>query len=307
MLFQTELMPPIESMTGFATLDGTAATSRSFTLTIKSVNHRHLDLSVRLPGGLDALDAPIRKLIKQSVRRGHVELTLVLERNVAAPVVSIDQALLTSYAEAFQRAARHLKLDQEVSLESLFKMPGVTITAAPPVDFAAMQEPVLIAAESLLDRFHAAREAEGASLAEELRAGVQRLAAFAEEARELRANVAQAEYQKLADRITELLGATEIPTDRLLTEAALLAARSDVEEELVRLRTHLNRFTEILDQGGEVGRQLDFLLQELNREANTVLSKTGANSGEGGLRLTEIGLAIKIELERAREQVQNIE
>ena len=294
-------------MTGYATLDGSIATGRSFTLTVKSVNHRHLDLSLRLPSGLDALEAPLRKLMKQSVRRGHVELVLLLERNVTAPVVTIDQALLTSYADAFQQAAQHLNLRQEVSLESLFKMPGVTTTAAPSVDFAAMQDPVLAAVESLLERFHTARKAEGASLAGELRAGMKRLAAYAEEARELRANVAEAEYQKLATRLTELLGLTEIPQDRLLTEAALLAARSDVEEELVRLRTHIDRFVEILDNGGEVGRQLDFLLQELNREANTMLSKTGANSGDNGLRLTEIGLALKVELERAREQVQNLE
>ncbi len=152
-------------------------------------------------------------------------------------------------------------------------MPGVTVTATPPVDFAAMQEPVLAALEPLLERFHAARQAEGESLADELRAAMARLAAYAEEARALRANVAEAEYGKLATRITELLGTADIPSDRLLTEAALLAARSDVEEELVRLRTHVDRFVEILDAGGEVGRQLDFLLQELNREGNTMLSK----------------------------------
>ncbi len=306
-LFFGKPMPLAESMTGFATIDGSTDANRAFTLSIKSVNHRHLDLSVRLPGGLDALDALLRKALKASLHRGHVELTLVLERTLAAPVVSIDNSLLKSYAEAFQQAAAHLGLQQEPNLDSLFRMPGVTVTATPPVDFAGMQEPVLAALEPLLERFHAARRAEGESLADELRAAMVRLAAYAEEARGLRANVAEAEYQKLATRITELLGSADIPSDRLLTEAALLAARSDVEEELVRLRTHVDRFVEILDAGGEVGRQLDFLLQELNREANTMLSKTGANSGDGGLRLTEIGLAIKVELERAREQVQNLE
>ncbi len=297
----------VESMTGFATLDGTTATDRTFTLSIKSVNHRHLDLAVRLPGGLDALDAPLRKIVKASVRRGHVELTLVLERTATVPVVAIDHALLSSYAEAFRLAAAHLGTEQEVRVETLFKMPGVVTTASPPIDFAAMREPVLAACETLLSRFHAVRDAEGASLAAELRAGMARLAAYAEEAQTLRADVAAAEYQKLAHRIAELLGPAEIPSDRLLTEAALLAARSDVEEELVRLRTHIGRFVEILDDGGEVGRQLDFLLQELNREANTMLSKTGANSGDHSLRLTELGLAIKVELEHAREQVQNLE
>ena len=296
----------IESMTGFASVDG-IANERSFTLAIKSVNHRHLDLSIRLPGGFDPLEAPLRKAIKASVHRGHVELTLTLERNVAAPVVTIDQALLNSYAQAFSAAATQLNLQEQPTLQSLFRMPGVVSTATPLVDFAAMQEPVIATVALLLEHFHAAREAEGSSLADELRSGMKRLSDYAEEARGLRANVAAAEYQKLATRLTELLGTTEIPSDRLLTEAALLAARSDVEEELVRLRTHIDRFVEILDGGGEVGRQLDFLLQELNREANTMLSKTGANSGDNGLRLTEIGLAVKVELERAREQVQNLE
>jgi uncharacterized protein (TIGR00255 family) len=294
-------------MTGFATVDGTTAAHRSFTLVVKSVNHRHLDLSIRLPNGLEALEAPIRAAVKASIHRGHVELTVVLERNSTAPAVAVDFAQLTAYAEAFQQAAKHLKVDQTPRLEDLFKMPGVVTTANPPVDFAAMQEPILAAVGPLLERFHAARIAEGATLAGELRAGMARLAACAAEARVLRANVAQAEYTKLATRITELLGGNEIPADRLLTEAALLAARSDVEEELVRLATHIARFSELLAAGGEVGRQLDFLLQELNREANTLLSKTGANSGDGGLRLTELGLAVKVELERAREQVQNLE
>lgn len=298
---------PIESMTGFATCDGTTPAGRTFTLSIKSVNHRHLDLSVRLPGGLDALDAPLRKLVKQSVHRGHLELTLVLERVLATPVVSIDQELLSAYIEAFKKAASELNLKETPSLESIFRMPGIVTTAAPQVDLTALQEPVLAAAALLLDRFHLARQAEGNALVEELRAGMQRLAACAEEARQLRAGVAEAEYQKLATRMTELLGTAEVPADRLLTEAALLAGRSDVEEELVRLRTHIDRFQELLSLGGELGRQLDFLLQELNREANTLLSKTGANCGNDSLRLTDLGLAIKVELERAREQVQNLE
>lgn len=296
----------IESMTGFASVDGTA-NNRSFTLAIKSVNHRHLDLSIRLPGGFDALEAPLRKVVKASVHRGHVELTLTLERNATVPVVSIDQALLASYANAFRISAAQLELQEVPTLDSLFRMQGVVTLATPPVDLVAMQEPVLESVDALLERFHHARAVEGESLADELRAGMKRLAEYADEARVLRSGVAEAEYRKLGARITELLGAVDIPADRLLMEAALLAARSDVEEELVRLRTHIDRFVEILDGGGEVGRQLDFLLQELNREANTMLSKTGANSGDGGLRLTEIGLAVKVELERAREQVQNLE
>jgi uncharacterized protein (TIGR00255 family) len=300
-------MSVVVSMTGFASVDGALAGGRTFCLSIKSVNHRHLDLSVRLPGALDALEAPLRKVVKSSVRRGHVELTLLLEKASATSVVEVDHKLLEAYVGAFRRAAEKLGLAQDPDLNGLLKMPGVVSATLLSLDVQEMEEPVLAATKVLVERFQAARRLEGESLVVELRAGMTRVAALADEARTLRVGVAAAELAKLSTRIKELMSGTDVSQDRLLTEAALLASRSDVEEELVRLRTHIERFVEILDGGGEVGRQLDFLLQELNREANTMLSKTGANSGDGGLRLTEIGLAIKVELERAREQVQNLE
>ena len=300
-------MSVVVSMTGFASVDGALAGGRSFSLSIKSVNHRHLDLSVRLPGALDALEATLRKVVKASVRRGHVELTLLLEKASATSVVEVDHKLLEAYVEAFRRAAEKLGVAQDPDLNGLLKMPGVVSTTLVSLDVPEMEEAVLAATKVLVERFQVARQLEGASLVVELRAGMTRVAALADEARTLRVGVAVAELAKLSTRIKELLSGTDVSQDRLLTEAALLAARSDVEEELVRLRTHIERFVEILDGGGEVGRQLDFLLQELNREANTMLSKTGVNAGDGGLRLTQIGLAVKVELERAREQVQNLE
>ncbi len=300
-------MSVVVSMTGFASVDGALAGGRSFNLSIKSVNHRHLDLSVRLPAALDALEAPLRKVVKASVRRGHVELTLLLEKASATSVVEVDHKLLEAYVQAFRRAAEKLGVAQDPDLNGLLKMPGVVSTTLVSLDVPEMEEAVLAATKVLVERFQVARQLEGASLVVELRAAMTRVAALADEARTLRVGVAAAELAKLSTRIKELLSGTDVSQDRLLTEAALLAARSDVEEELVRLRTHIERFVEILDGGGEVGRQLDFLLQELNREANTMLSKTGANAGDGGLRLTQIGLAVKVELERAREQVQNLE
>jgi uncharacterized protein (TIGR00255 family) len=135
---------------------------------------------------------------------------------------------------------------------------------------------------------------------------MERLAALTGEARELRVGVAAAEFAKLKGRLKVLLEAEGISEDRMLAEAALLATRSDVEEELVRLKTHVERFLELLDGGGELGRQLDFLLQEMNREANTLLSKTSGVAGNG-TRITEAGLGMKSEIEKAREQVQNLE
>jgi uncharacterized protein (TIGR00255 family) len=148
------------------------------------------------------------------------------------------------------------------------------------------------------------REEEGRGMEAELRRRLQSLSTVTQEVSKLRAAVTRAYMEKVKTRMQELVGNVE--EDRILQEAALLAERSDVQEELVRLQTHIQHFTGLLDQGGEVGKKLDFLLQELNREANTLLSKTSGVAGEG-LRITELGLLMKSEIEKCREQVQNIE
>ena len=299
--------PALQSMTGFASSDGALPDGRALGVTIKSVNHRHLDLSFRMPGLLDASEPALRKAIKARVRRGHIELTLSVERASAASGVAVDQRLLAAFVDAYRQAAQQLGVTAEPDLNGLLRMPGVMAAAPFVEDPAAFETAVLALLDVTLAKFEAARMAEGAALAAELRASMARIAQLAAEARALRAGVAAAEFTRLKSRMAELLAGADISEDRLLTEAALLAGRGDVEEELVRLRTHIDRFVDILALGGEVGRQLDFLLQEMNREANTTLSKTGASAGEAGLRLTEIGLAVKVELERAREQVQNLE
>jgi uncharacterized protein (TIGR00255 family) len=295
------------SMTGFASLSGVVAGGRTLTLMVKSVNHRHLDLQVRVPMGLDSLEPGMRRAVKAAVRRGHVELTCVLEKESQTLAVEWNEGLVAAHLAAFRRAAERFAVKQEPDLNGILRMPGVMSSSSVAMDVGEMEAPALAAVEQLLERFNAARAVEGASLADELRAGMERLEALTAEARELRVGVAAAEFAKLKGRLRALLEGEGISEERMLAEAALLATRSDVEEELIRLRTHVERFRELLDGGGELGRPLDFLLQEMNREANTLLSKTGASSGDGGLRLTEVGLQMKVELERAREQVQNLE
>jgi uncharacterized protein (TIGR00255 family) len=295
------------SMTGYAGMSGVVAGGRSLAIMVKSVNHRHLDLQVRVPMGLDALEPGIRKAVKAAVRRGHVELTCVLEKETQSVAIDWNEALVTAHVTAFRKAAERFGVTQEPDLNGILRLPGVLSASSVPVDVAEMEAPALTAVEELLEKFNASRALEGESLAAELRAGMERLAALTSEARELRVGVAAAEFAKLKGRLKVLLEGEGISEDRLLAEAALLATRSDVEEELVRLKTHVERFVELLDGGGELGRQLDFLLQEMNREANTLMSKTGSSSGDNGLRLTEVGLQMKVELERAREQVQNLE
>jgi uncharacterized protein (TIGR00255 family) len=134
-----------------------------------------------------------------------------------------------------------------------------------------------------------------------------RLQAFATEMSELRNGVREAQFERLRARLCELTQGVPVSEERVLTEAAVLAEKSDIEEEIVRLRTHVDRFVVLLDEGGELGKRLDFLLQELSREANTMLSKTSGATGDNSLRITELGLEMKADIEKAREQVQNIE
>ena len=300
-------MSSVLSMTGFAVVDASLDGGRGFGLTMKSVNHRHLDLSVRVPMGMDVLEPALRKAVKAAVRRGHIELTMMFEKASASAVVELDEALLDAYVNAFARAKERFGVSQEADLNGLLRMPGVMSAAVRSMSAEEIEGSVLAAVDGLLAKFNAAREAEGEALAADLRAGMHTLAALAVEARVLREGLAAAEFGRVKAKLEELIGSAGVTEERLVTEAALITARGDVEEELVRLRTHIDRFIEILDGGGEVGRQLDFLLQEMNREANTLLSKSGGNAGEAGMRLTEIGLEVKVGLERVREQVQNLE
>jgi uncharacterized protein (TIGR00255 family) len=305
-------------MTGYATAQGATDDGAAFTLTLKSVNHRFLDLNMRLPSDCDALEVALRRLIKEHLKRGHVDVTLHMDRRSreAAQTVQLNHELLVAHARIFQEAAAQLGIDADPELHELLRMPGVVgMEAAPALpDKPAIEAAVLALAPSLLEQLNAVRAVEGAALAAELSVSMVKLRALAEESATLRAGAREAHFERLRVRIGELLKIdTETrdgaqPSDsRLLAEAAILVERSDIEEELVRLRTHIESFVAILDTGGELGKRLDFLLQEFNREANTMLSKTSGADAAAGLRLTSIGLEMKAEIERVREQVQNLE
>ena len=301
-------MSEIYSMTGFASVRGSAGEGLGFTLTMKSVNHRFLDLSFRMPSYFDGLEAQIRKLLKDGLRRGHVDVTLQVERRANAEV-QLNADLLGAYVKAFREAAAAHGIAGEPDLSALLRIPGVMsvessvgLGETPELDAAVIEQiPVLV------EKLNAARALEGAALGDDLRASMQRLRAFGEEMAELRNGVREAQFERLRIRLVELTQGITVSEERVLTEAAVLAEKSDIEEEIVRLRTHLDRFVALLDEGGELGKRLDFLLQELNREANTMLSKTSGATGENSLRITELGLEMKAVIEKAREQVQNIE
>jgi uncharacterized protein (TIGR00255 family) len=298
----------IYSMTGYASVRGSTRDNVAFTLSVKSVNHRFLDLNLRLPSSCDGLEAQMRRMLKESLRRGHVEVTLQVERRSHAEI-QLNAALLGAYLQAYREASATHGLAYEPDLNAMLRIPGVMSveTGVSGEDTTGFDGAVLSQIALLIEKLNEVRAQEGTALAAELRTSMMRLGRFAEEMGSLRNGVREAQFERLRSRLMELTGGISVNEDRLLAEAALLAEKSDIEEEIVRLRTHVDRFVAMLDEGGELGKRLDFLLQELNREANTMLSKTTGAAGKNSLRITELGLEMKAEIERAREQVQNLE
>jgi uncharacterized protein (TIGR00255 family) len=288
-------------MTGFAQVKSQADEGTSFTLSLKSVNHRFLDPQLRLPMEMDELEMKVRRVLKERLARGHVEVTLAVERR-AGEGYEFNRELVGGYIEAFRKAAREFGTAGEPDLNNAFRMPGA-LGAMSPLD-GNFQSAVLEALDQAIQKLNVMREQEGRGIDVELRQRLSALEQATEEVSRLRAGVSRAYMEKVRSRMQELLENAD--PDRILQEAAIMAERSDIQEELVRLHNHIDHFRKLLDQGGEVGKKLDFLLQELNREANTLLSKTSGVAGEG-LRITELGLQMKAEIEKCREQVQNLE
>ena len=310
---------PIRSMTGFAQIKGeltsppgasSSALSSAqgnghlaFALSLKSVNHRFLDLHFRMPSGSDSLEMQLRRLLKEKIARGHVEVTLNLERG-SSEIFALNRPLISAYIAAFRAAAGEFAVPAEPDLNVVLRIPGALDSDAGPED-GMLESAVMARAGEVLGRLNEMREQEGRSIERELR---QRMAHLLEAVKTVqlhRHTVLQSYVERLQSRLQELLGAS-VDRERVLQEAALLVDRSDIQEEIVRLENHVQHFLGLLDQDGEVGKKLDFLLQEMNREANTLLSKTSGLAGEA-LKMTEAGLAMKAEIEKSREQVQNLE
>jgi uncharacterized protein (TIGR00255 family) len=302
---------PIRSMTGFAQVRGEVQRNSTpstdgrlaFTLSLKSVNHRFLDLHFRIPSGTDVLEMQLRRLLKEKMARGHVEVTLSLER-ASNETFSLNRELIGGYITAFRTAAAEFLLASEPDLNVVLRIPGALDSASDSTN-GEIEAAVMAKVGEVLDRLNQMREEEGRGIARELRERMAHLIEANKRVQQHRRAVLQNYSERLQSRLQELLGAA-VDKERVLQEAALLVDRSDIQEEIVRLETHVQHFLGLLDQGGEIGKKLDFLLQEMNREANTLLSKTSGLAGEA-LKITEAGLAIKAEIEKSREQVQNLE
>jgi uncharacterized protein (TIGR00255 family) len=279
-------------------------------VTVKSVNHRFLDLKMRLPEGFDLYDLRLRQLVRERIHRGHLEIYVNAEPGTAAPV-QVNKELAQAYLHAAESLSRTTSAAANVDMVSLLRLPGVIAGLNGAVPEAVEEQERLgevleLCLREALTKLDEMRRAEGRHLVADLRERLGRITEQAEQVRGLAVSLRPAFARRLEARLKELLGDSAIDQARLAQEAALLAERSDISEELDRLRSHLQQFTKLLDGAGELGKKLDFLLQEMHREANTMLSKTPGVESEA-LAITGISLEIKAEIEKLREQVQNIE
>jgi len=312
----------IRSMTGFAQVkgelpgrnnSGSSASTRlasaqgdgrvAFALSLKSVNHRFLDLHFRLPSGSDSLEMQLRRLLKEKIARGHVEVTVSLERS-SSETFALNRPLVSAYIAAFRAAAGEFAVPAEPDLNVVLRIPGA-LDSASNIDEGALEPAVMSVVGEALDRLNEMREQEGQSIGRELRERMEHLREAVKTVQVHRRTVLQSYMERLQSRLQELLG-PGADKERAMQEAALLVDRSDIQEEIVRLENHVQHFLGFLEENGEVGKKLDFLLQEMNREANTLLSKTSGLAGDA-LKITEAGLSMKAEIEKSREQVQNLE
>ncbi len=299
-----------KSMTGYAQAH-IEQNGWSLRVSVRSVNHRFLDLHLHLPEGFEPFEPRMRQLLRERVRRGHIDVTLHFEP--AGPAaVQVNREVAEAYLRIAEDLRRQFGMKTEPDLMALLRLPGVIAASGTLGETGSEDEQERLATEvaacleEALTRLDEMRRAEGRLLAEEMSG---RLVHIAEKGAQIRALAEQsrpAYARRLEMRLKELLGDTQLEPARLLQEAALLAERSDISEEIARLASHIDQFQKLLFVAGEAGKKLDFLLQEMQREANTMLSKTPGIEAEG-LAITDLALEVKSEIEKLREQAQNVE
>jgi uncharacterized protein (TIGR00255 family) len=297
------------SMTGYAQARAETP-DLALRVSVKSVNHRFLDLKMRMAEGLEMYEPRLRQAVRERIHRGHVEIQVAAEPRSAA-TIQVNQELVKAYLRAAETLRQETRAAADVDVVALLRLPGVISglgVNAPQNEESVEQlgralEDCLREALGKLDEM---RRAEGAHLVEELQKRLAKIEGEADQVRVLAETLRPAFARRLEARLKELLGGVALEPARLAQEAALLAERSDISEELERLRSHVSQFGNLLRGAGEIGKKLDFLLQEMHREANTLLSKTPGVDSEA-LAITGLALEIKSDIEKLREQVQNIE
>ncbi len=297
-------MMGLRSMTGFARARKAVA-GGEIVVSVKSLNHRGLDLHFHMPAELDPFENGLRAAVKGRVARGHVEVRVSLVRSGTEPALGVNKALLDAYVASFRRAASEYGLDEAPDLNAALRLPGMF--GETQAELGPEVEAALPAAlEEALDELNAFREREGAQIGELMRRHNEAIERAAEGVEQMRSQATAVFQARLAERLSDLLKGAGVEPQRLAQEVAILTDRTDIGEETARLKIHSRQLGELLETGGEVGKKLDFLLQEMNRETNTILSKT-TGAGEIGLAVTDLALPIKADIEKIREQSLNLE
>lgn len=291
----------LKSMTGYGR--GEVVTSgRKFTVELKAVNHRFCEMVVRLPKNLIQLEDEIRRQIQTHISRGRVDCYFSMEEQTDKKIkVKVDKNLATSYYKAVKEVLDELGIDGEVRLEHLLSLPGLLVLEEPAEDLETIWPAIEQALGQAIHALLEMRRLEGGRLEEDIRRRLQRIKELNRKTENRTPLVTQEYRSRLTQRLQELLPEGVVDPGRLVTEVAIFAERSSIVEEVVRIYSHLSQLRLSLEAGEAVGRKLEFLVQEINREVNTIASK--AND----LQISQIVVEIKSELEKIREQVQNIE
>lgn len=294
----------IRSMTGYGRGEYIAE-DRKFTVEIKSVNHRYNDINIKLPRTINSLEDNIRKFIMQKVFRGKTDVYITFETFSLDDVnIKVNEVLAEAYVEKLREIQSRFSLTSQDTLSIVAKFPDIITVEKVKKEEDVIWSILSPALQEALDKFVAMRSAEGQALKHDILQKSQRMDILVSEIKK-RSSIVVLEYkEKLQNRLKELMGSMEgieIDEQRIATEVAIFADRGCIDEEITRLESHLNQLRDILEQGGTVGRKLDFLVQEMNRESNTIASKSN------DIQITQASIELKSEIEKIREQIQNIE
>ena len=291
----------IKSMTGYGRAVETV-NGREFTVELRSVNNRYLDCSVRLPRLLSFAEEAVKQAVKAAVSRGKVDVFISVRTDSEEDVtVSLNKAVLEGYLSAMRQMVTDFGVRDDISVSTLSRLPDVFSVEKKEVDEDQLRADLLQVVDKALEGYNAMRATEGQALDRDLRSRGQTILELVTQVEQGNGQTVIDYRTRLENKLREVLENTSIDESRILTEAAIFADKVAVDEETVRLRSHLEQMNTMLTGGGAIGRKLDFLLQEMNREANTIGSKCT------DVRLARIVVDIKAELEKIREQTQNIE
>ncbi len=291
----------IKSMTGYGRCVQTLS-GREFTVEVRSVNNRYLDCSVRLPRVLSFAEEAVKQAVKASVSRGKVDVFISLSGDNAEDTrITLNKSVLEGYLGAMRQMVSEYGIRDDIGVSSMARLPEVLSVEKPELDEEQLQKDLLQVVSGALSGYDAMRCTEGTALENDLRSRGNTILELVAQVEQGNAQTVVDYRTRLENKLREVLENTSIDESRILTEAAIFADKVAVDEETVRLRSHLEQMNTMLTGGGAVGRKLDFLLQEMNREANTIGSKCT------DVRLARIVVDIKAELEKIREQTQNIE